>query len=97
MSVLVRFMQSGAFHAAEFLSIDPGKISRFQISHQRTTCELLVNTPENPRPNIPYMIARMDNVFQIKAILKDLQQLKQGNKNIIYDISDNEVNLIQKI
>ncbi len=43
------------------------------------------------------MIARRDHEFQIKAILKDLQQLKQGNKNIIYDISDNEVNLIQKI
>ena len=43
------------------------------------------------------MIARRDNEFQIKAILKDLQQLKQGNKNIIYDISDTEVNQIQKI
>ena len=51
MSVQVKFMQSGTFHAGEFKSLDLEKISRFQITHQRNTCELFVTTPENPAGN----------------------------------------------
>ena len=97
MSVLVKFMQSGSFYAGEFKSIHLDKISKFEISHQRTTCELLAITPENPRPNTPYMIARRDNEYQLRAILKDLQQLNQENKDIIYNITDTEVHLVHKI
>jgi len=97
MTVLVKFMQSGAFHAGEFKSIDLDKISQFQISRQRNTCELLAITPENPRPNIPFMIARRDNEYQLQDILKDLRQLKQEKKDIIYDITDTEVHLVNKI
>lgn len=96
MSVQVKFMQSGTFNSGASLSIDLDKISRFQISHQRTTCELLAITPENPRPNAPYMIARRDNEYQLQAILKDLQQLQQEYKDIIYDITDTEVHLVHK-
>jgi len=97
MSVLVKFMQSGTFHAGEFKSIDLDKISKFEISRQRNTCELLAITPENPRPGTPYMIARRDNEYQLQAILKDLQQLKQENKDIIYNITDTEVHLLKKL
>jgi hypothetical protein len=97
MSVLIKFIQSGMFHAGDFLSIDLDKISKFQISRQRTTCELLAITPENPRPDTPYMIARRDNEYQLQAILKDLQLLKQEHKDIIYDITDTEVHLVNKI
>jgi hypothetical protein len=96
MSVLVKFMQSGSFHAGEFKSLDLNKISKFEISRQRNTCELLAITPENPRPNTPYMIARRDNEYQLQSILKDLQQLKQDNKDIIYHITDTEVHLVNK-
>jgi len=96
MSVLVKFMQPGTFQTGVPKSIDLDKISRFQISHQRTTCELLAITPENPRPDTPFMIARRDNEFQLQDILKDLRQLKQENKDIIYDITDTGVRLINK-
>jgi hypothetical protein len=96
MSVLVKFMQSGTFHTGVSQSIDLDKISRFQISHQRTTCELLAITPENSRPNIPYMIARRDNEYQLKDIVKDLRQLQQEHKDIIYDITDTEAHLVNK-
>jgi hypothetical protein len=43
------------------------------------------------------MIARRDNEYQLQAILKDLQQLKQENKDIIYNITDTEVHLVNKI
>jgi hypothetical protein len=96
MSVLVKFNQPGTFHTGVSLSIDLDKISRFEISHQRTTCELLAITPENSRPDIPYMIARRDNEYQLQDILKDLRQLKQEHKDIIYDITDTEVHLVNK-
>jgi len=96
MSVLVKFMQSGTFYSGVSLSIDLDKISKFEISHQRTTCELLAITPENPRPDIPYMIARRDNEYQLQDILKDLRQLKQDHKDIIYDITDTGTHLVNK-
>jgi hypothetical protein len=89
-------MQSGMFHAGDFLSIDLDKISRFQISRQRNTCELIAITPENPRPNTPYMIARRDNEYQLQAILTELRQLQQEHKDIIYDMTGTEVHLVKK-
>jgi hypothetical protein len=97
MSVLVKFMQSGMFHAGEFKSLDLDKISQFQISRQRNSCELLATTPENPRPDTPYRIARRDNEYQLQDILKDLQQLQQEHKDITYDITDTGVSLVNKI
>ncbi len=96
MSVQVKFMQPGTFDTGMSLSIDLDKISKFQISHQRNTCELLAITPENPRPDTPYMIARRDKEFQLQDILKDLRQLQQEHKDIIYDITDTEVRLVNK-
>ncbi len=60
MGVQVKFMQSGSYHAGEFRFLDLNKISRLQITRQRNTCELLATTPENPRPDTPYIIARRD-------------------------------------
>jgi hypothetical protein len=97
MSVLVKFRHSGPFHSGEFASIDLEKISEFKITRQRNTCELLAITPENPQPNMPYIIATRDYEYEIKDILKDLQQLKQKNKDLIYEITDTEVHLVRKI
>jgi hypothetical protein len=97
MSVQVKFMQPGTFHTGMSLSIDLAKISKFEICHQRTTCELLATTPENPRPDTPYMIARRDNEYQLQDILKDLRQLQQEHKDIIYSITDTEVRRVNKI
>ncbi len=97
MSVLIKFIQAGAFNAGEFKSLDLDQISKFQINHQRNTCELLAITPENPRQNTPYVIARRDFEYKLEDILKDLQQMKKENKDIIYEITDTEVRLIKKI
>jgi hypothetical protein len=96
MSVQVKFIQPGTFHLGTSLSLDLDKISKFQISHQRNTCELLAITPENPRPDTPYMIARRDKEYQLQDILKDLQQLQQEHKDTIYDITDTGVRLVKK-
>ncbi|MGB7788149.1 hypothetical protein [Methanoregula sp.] len=96
MTVLVRFAQSGSFHAGEFKSLDLDKISDIRISRQRNTCELLATTPENPQPNTPYMIARRDKEYELQAILQELQQLKQGKKEVIYEITDTEARIVPK-
>jgi hypothetical protein len=96
MSVLVKFMQSGTFHAGEFLSLDLSKISRLQISRQRNTCELIAVTPENPRPGTPYMIARRDKEYEVQAILNDLQELRKETKNATYEITDTEARVVVK-
>jgi len=96
MTVLVRFMQSGSFHAGDFKSLDLDKISKFEISRQRNTCELLVTTPENPQPNTPYMIAMRDREYELQAILQDLQRLKTEKKDAIYEITDTEARLVLK-
>ena len=95
MSVQVKFMQSGSFNAGEFKFLDLDKISRLQITRQRNTCELLATTPENPRPNTPYMIARRDREYELQAILADLQQLKQEKRENIYEITDTEAHLVK--
>jgi len=97
MSVTVKFIHSGgAFHTGEFISIDLARISQLKITRQRNTCELLATTPENPQPNQPYSIARRDRENQLQVILQDLQQLKQGKTDIIYEITDTEVHRIKK-
>ncbi len=90
MSVQITFMQSGSFHAGEYKSLNLDKITRFEITRQRNTCELFATTPENPRPGTPYMLARRDNEYELQAILTDLRQLKAGQKESVYRITDTE-------
>ena len=94
-SVQVKFIQSGTFHAGEIKSLDLEKISRFQITHQRNTCELFVTTPENPRPETLYMLARRDREYELQAIVNDLRQLKSEQKDAVsvYKITDTEAGL----
>ena len=94
MSVQVTFMQSGTFHAGEIKSLDLDKISRFQITRQRNSCELLATTPENPRSDTPYMLARRDHEYELQAILSDLRQLKTEQKESVYRITDTEAGLV---
>jgi hypothetical protein len=94
MSVQIKFMQSGSFHAGEIKSLDLDKISRFQITHQRNSCELFVTTPENPRPETPYMLARRDREYELQAIVNDLRQLKTEQKEAVYRITDTEAGLV---
>ena len=97
MSVLVKFLQSGSFHAGEFKSLDLDMIVKFEINHLRNTCELIAITPENPQQNSPYVIARRDVEYKLQDILNDLQKLKHEKKDIIYEITDTEVRLVKKI
>jgi hypothetical protein len=97
MSVLIKFLQSGSFNSGEFKSLDLDKITKFEIKHLRNSCELLAITPENPQQNQPYVIARRDIEYKLQDMLKDLQQLKQEKKEIIYEITDTEVRLVKKI
>ena len=96
MTVQVQFMQSGSFHAGEYKFLDLDKISRFQITHQRNTCELFVTTPENPRPNTPYILARRDREYELQDIINDLRQLKSEQKEAVYKITDTEAGLVPK-
>ncbi len=96
MSVQVKFMQSGSYNAGEFKFLDLDKISRLQITRQRNSCELLATTPENPRPDTPYRIARRDREYQLQAILTDLRQLRQDKKDTIYEITDTEARQVTK-
>ena len=96
MTIIVRFAQSGSFHAGEFKSLDLDKISHLKISSQRNTCELLATTPENPQPNTPYVIARRDREYELQAILQDLQRLKAVKKDVIYEITDTESHIVPK-
>jgi hypothetical protein len=97
MSVIIKFIRSGSFHAGDFLSLELDKITRLQVNRLRNTCELLAYTPENPQPNTPFVIARRDSEYQLQDILKDLQQMKQENKDIVYEITDAEVRQTKKI
>jgi hypothetical protein len=98
MTITVRFRQSGQFNSGEFKSLDLDQISNLRLNHMRNTCELLATTPENPRPNNPYLIATRDNEYELQAIINDLQKLKQGIKqekrNLIYEITETEAHLI---
>ena len=96
MSIQIRFVQSGSFHAGEFKFLDLDKISRFQITRQRNTCELFATTPENPQPNTPYVLARRDNEYELQAILTDLKQLKQDQNETVYEITDTEARQVKK-
>jgi hypothetical protein len=94
MTVQVKFMQSGSFHAGEYKSLDLEKISRFQITRQRNTCELFATTPENPRPETPYMLARRNHEYELQEILTDLRQLKTEQNESVYRITDTEAGLV---
>jgi hypothetical protein len=94
MTIHVTFKQSGTFHAGETISLDLDKISRFQITRQRNTCELFATTPENPRPATPYMLARRDHEYELQAILTDLRQLKTEQKESVYKITDTGAGLV---
>jgi len=94
MAVVVKFKQSGQFNSGEFRSLDLDQISKLQINHLRNNCELLATTPENPRPNTPYIIATRDNQYELQAIINDLQKLRQEKKNLIYEITETEAHLI---
>lgn len=94
-TVLVKFIQSGSFNAGVFKSLDLALITKLQITRQRSTCELVAHTPENPQPNAPYILARRDRSNQLEEIMADLQQLKQGKADSIYEITDSEAHRIQ--
>ena len=90
MTVKVKFLQSGEYHAGEFKYLDLSKITRIRISRLRNSSELLAITPENPQPNTPYIIARRDHEYELQKILSDLQQLKSEKREVIYEISDTD-------
>jgi hypothetical protein len=94
MTVQVTFVQSGTFHAGEIKSLNLDKISGFRITRQRNSCELFVTTPENPRPDTPYLLARRDHEYELQAILTDLRQLKTEKKESVYTITDTEAGLV---
>jgi hypothetical protein len=92
MSVTVKFRHPGGFR-----SLDLAKITDFQITRQRNTCELLAITPENRQPDTPYIIAMRDKEWQLKDILADLERLKNENRDLIYEITATEVHLVKGV
>jgi len=88
MIVLVKFLQTGSFNNGMFKSLDLDKILHLQILRLRNTCELNATTPENPQPDQPYFIARRKREYELQSIVNDLQQLKQGKKDSICEITD---------
>ena len=94
MTINVKFKQSGQFHSGKFKSLDLDKISKFQIIRLRTTYELLATTPENPQPGIPYILATRDHQYELQAMINDLQELKQKEKNVTYEITETETHLV---
>jgi hypothetical protein len=94
MTVVVKFRQSGQFNAGEFRSLELDKITKLRINHLRNTCELLADTPENPRPNTPFLIASRENAYELQTIIDELQQLRQGKKCGTYEITETEAHLL---
>jgi len=95
MSITVKFKQSGQFNAGEFKSLDLDKVTKLQINRLRNTCELHATTPENPRPNTPYLVASRENAYELQTIIDELQQLRQAKKSGVYEITETEAHLIQ--
>jgi hypothetical protein len=87
MTVKVRFMQSGQFNSGTFRTLDLDRITRLQINHLRNTCELHAFTPENPRPDSPFLIATRDNAYVLQKIVDELQRLRQEKRDLIYEIT----------
>jgi hypothetical protein len=94
MTVKIKFLMSGEYHAGEFKFLDLSQITQLKIARLRNTCELLATTPENPQPNTPYVIARRDREYELQAILTDLQQLKRETREVIYEITDTEAHRV---
>jgi len=95
MTITLKFMQSGQFNSGEFKSLDLDQITKLQINRLRNTCELHATTPENPRPNTPFLIASRERAYELQAIIDELQQLKQAKKSGIYEITETESHLVQ--
>ena len=94
MTLIVKFRQSGQFNSGEFKSLELNQITKIQINHLRNSCELLATTPENPRPNTPYIIASRENAYELQTIIDDLDQLRRANKSGVYEITETEAHLI---
>ena len=94
MTVVVKFRQSGQFNAGEFKSLELDKITKLRINYLRNSCELVADTPENPRPNTPYIIAAREKSYELQTIIDELQQLRQGKKSGIYEITETEAHLL---
>jgi hypothetical protein len=94
MTVVVKFRQSGQFNSGEFKSLELEKITKLKINHLRNSCELVADTPENPRPNTPYIIAEREKSYELQTIMDELQQLRQGKKSGIYEITETEAHLL---
>jgi hypothetical protein len=91
MSVTLKFRSP-----AGIISLNLDKISLFQITRQRNSCELLALTPENPRPQTPYSIARRDKEWQLQDLMADLANLKKETGDLTYDITDTGIHLVQR-
>jgi hypothetical protein len=94
MTLTIRFMQSGQFNAGELKSLDLEKITKLQINRLRNTCELHATTPENPRPNTPFLIASRERAYELQVIIDDLEQFRRTKKTGIYEITETESHLV---
>jgi len=92
MSILVKFRGP-----AGSVSLDLCKIASFEITRQRNSCELLAITPENPRNDSPYAIAKRDKEWQLRDILADLERLKAESGDFIFEITDTDSHLMKKV
>jgi len=95
MSIIVKFKQQGQFNAGEFRSLELDKITKLQVNHLRNSCELVADTPENPRPNTPYIIAARENAYELQTIINELDQLRRAKKSGVYEITETEAHLIK--
>jgi hypothetical protein len=94
MTLIVKFKQSGQFNSGEFRFLELNQITKLQINHMRNTCELHATTPENPRPNTPYLIAERENEYELQTIIDDLQHLLKEKKSGTYEITETEAHLL---
>ena len=94
MTAIVKFKQLGQFNAGEFKSLELDRITKLQINHLRNSCELVADTPENPRPNTPYIIAARENAYELQIIIDELDQLRRAKKSGIYEITETEAHLL---
>jgi hypothetical protein len=94
MTIIVKFRQSGQFNSGEFKSLDLDKITKLKINHLRNSAELAADTPENPRPNTPYIIAERENAYELQTIVDELDQLSRAKKSGVYEITETEAHLL---
>jgi hypothetical protein len=75
------------------ISLNLDNIGELQIHYKRTHCELVAITPENQSTQNPFIIARRDNEWQIKELIKEINQLKKVKRDIIFEITDKDFHL----